>query len=620
MQNKDDLKKEIKRLEKNVERLKKSIKKQRYGLVWLDIPEAFDDDVEHKLPILKEENKLAIKSKDGKRTHILIEGDNYHALTCLNYTHGGKIDVIYIDPPYNTGSDGFKYKDKRIMEKFPDGTEVPRDHPFRHSYWLSFMRKRLELAKDLLKDTGVMFISIDDNELANLLLLCTDIFEKEDLVDVMVWKKSGFGRDGKMKNTTTFRKDHEYIIVCFKKEKMLNKIIELPNFQGKLLNPDNDLRGNWLSGSISRKEEASSEEHKDYYTVTSPTGKKFSRQWDMSKNEFEKLDKDKRIFWGPDGNNVPRSKIFENEERSITPYSVLLTKGTTTEGTKEVSLILGRDCADLRPKPTKLIETLIQLSAPKNGIVLDFFAGTGTTAHATMKLNAKDGGARQCILVTNNENKICEQVCYPRIDRCIKGYKQGEIEEWLLEMPLDWNELSNNFDSIKEHIKGLEAKKDFDKVETFIENNELKVIGIRKSNGKISGLGNSLKYYKTAFIGKNNILNVTDEVKIELAHNAGELLAIAENTLELTKQNGYFQLFENAEKDAYTAVYFREELDKFEDFVNMVGELDKRTVVYVFSWGVQEFNEYFEHIKNVKVKTIPKPILDIYENIYNLGV
>jgi len=620
MQNKDDLEKEIKRLEKNAERLKKSIKKQRYGLVWLDIPEAFDDDVEHKLPILKEEDKLAIKSKDGKPTHILIEGDNYHALTCLNYTHVGKIDVIYIDPPYNTGSDGFKYKDKRIMEKFPDGTEVPRDHPFRHSYWLSFMRKRLELAKNLLKDTGVMFISIDDNELANLLLLCTDIFEKEDLVDVMVWKKSGFGRDGKMKNTTTFRKDHEYVIVCFKKEKVLKKIIELPSFQGKLSNPDNDLRGNWLSGSISRKEEASSEEHKYYYTVISPTGKKFSRQWDMPKNEFEKLDKDERIYWGPDGNNVPRSKIFEKEERSITPYSVLLTKGTTTEGTKEVSMILGRDCADLRPKPTKLIETLIQLATPKNGIVLDFFAGTGTTAHATMKLNEKDGGVRQCILVTNNENEICKEVCYPRIAKCIKGYKQGEIEESLLEMPLDWYELSRNFDSIKGKVKELEGKKDFDKVETFIENNELKVVGIKKSNGKIMGLGNSLKYYKTAFIGKNNILDVTDEDKIELAHNAGELLAIAENTLELTKQNGYFQLFENAEKDAYTAVYFREELDKFEDFVKMVGGLDKRTAVYVFSWGVQEFNEYFEFIKNVKVKTIPKPILDIYENIYNLGV
>jgi len=620
MQNKDDLEKEIKRLEKNAERLKKSIKKQRYGLVWLDIPEAFDDDVEHKLPILKEEDKLAIKSKDGKPTHILIEGDNYHALTCLNYTHVGKIDVIYIDPPYNTGSDGFKYKDKRIMEKFPDGTEVPRDHPFRHSYWLSFIRKRLELAKNLLKDTGVMFISIDDNELANLLLLCTDIFEKEDLVDVMVWKKSGFGRDGKMKNTTTFRKDHEYVIVCFKKEKVLKKIIELPSFQGKLSNPDNDLRGNWLSGSISRKEEASSEEHKYYYTVISPTGKKFSRQWDMPKNEFEKLDKDERIYWGPDGNNVPRSKIFEKEERSITPYSVLLTKGTTTEGTKEVSMILGRDCADLRPKPTKLIETLIQLATPKNGIVLDFFAGTGTTAHATMKLNEKDGGVRQCILVTNNENEICKEVCYPRIAKCIKGYKQGEIEESLLEMPLDWYELSGNFDSIKGKVKELEGKKDFDKVETFIENNELKVVGIKKSNGKIMGLGNSLKYYKTAFIGKNNILDVTDEDKIELAHNAGELLAIAENTLELTKQNGYFQLFENAEKDAYTAVYFREELDKFEDFVKMVGGLDKRTAVYVFSWGVQEFNEYFEFIKNVKVKTIPKPILDIYENIYNLGV
>jgi len=181
---------EILKLKKEIERLRKAVKKQRYGLVWMDVPEAFEDDVENKLPILKEVPKLAVKNSDGKPTHILIEGDNYHALSCLNYTHKGKIDVIYIDPPYNTGSDGFRYKDKRILDKYPDGTEVPKDHPFRHSYWLSFMSKRLELAKDILKESGVIFISIDDNEFAQLKLLFDEIFNPLNFVNIIVWKKT----------------------------------------------------------------------------------------------------------------------------------------------------------------------------------------------------------------------------------------------------------------------------------------------------------------------------------------------------------------------------------------------------------------------------------------------
>ena len=625
-----DDKNTILRLQKEIKRLKNSVKKQRYGLVWMDIPEAFEDDVENKIPILKEVPELAIKNEDGKPTHILIEGDNYHALTCLNYTHKGKIDVIYIDPPYNTGSDGFRYKDKRIIDKFPDGTEVPKDHPFRHSYWLSFMKKRLELARDLLKDTGVMFISIDDNELFNLILLCIEIFKKEDLIDIMLWKKSGFGRDGKMKNTTTFRKDHEYIIVCFKKEKFLNKIIEAPEFQNVYSNPDEDPRGPYKAGSVSRKEEASNKEHENYYIVISPTGKKFTRQFDISKDEFERLNSDyiinkngkkvSRIYWGKNGDAVPAIKIFINETRSITSYSVLLTKGTTTEGTKEVSEILNRDCKDLRPKPTKLIETLIQLATPKNGIVLDFFAGTGTTGHATLKLNMKDGGDRQFIIVTNNENNICSEICYPRINKCIEGYKQSKIEESLLELPLTWETLLNDLDLIKDKVEKFRNKKDFQEVDTFIENNELKVIGIKIANKKIEGLGNSLKYYKTAFIGKNNIFNASDEDKVELAHNAGELLAIAENTLELVKQDDYYQFFKNLGKESYTAVYFREELDKFGEFVEMVKKLKKKTTVYVFSWGNEEFSDDFAYLKDVRVKTIPQPILEIYKNIYNLGL
>ncbi|MBR2200416.1 MAG: site-specific DNA-methyltransferase, partial [Bacteroidales bacterium] len=132
----------IVQLEREVADLKAKLtakqKATRYGLVWEDVPEAFEHEAENKIPILEEVKDKAIKNDDGKPTHILIEGDNYHALQCLNYTHRGKVDVIYIDPPYNTGSDGFTYKDKRFLKEFPDGTSVPKDHPLRHSYWLSF--------------------------------------------------------------------------------------------------------------------------------------------------------------------------------------------------------------------------------------------------------------------------------------------------------------------------------------------------------------------------------------------------------------------------------------------------------------------------------------------------
>ena len=152
---------EIEKLQKQLEIANNRVKIAKYGLVWMEVPEAFEQETENQMPVLEEVKEKAIKNDDGKPTHILIEGDNYHALTCLNYTHKEKIDLIYIDPPYNTGKDGFTYKDKRIIDKFPDGTIVPKDHPLRHSYWLSFMFKRLELAKGLLRDTGKIVVSIE---------------------------------------------------------------------------------------------------------------------------------------------------------------------------------------------------------------------------------------------------------------------------------------------------------------------------------------------------------------------------------------------------------------------------------------------------------------------------
>ena len=228
-------------------------KNGKYGLVWdkEKEPEKIVEECDKYIPVLKEIRDKDIN--DGGESNIIIEGDNFHSLSVLNYTHKEAIDVIYIDPPYNTGNNDFVYNDKFI--DLEDG--------YRHSKWLNFMDKRLKLAKNLMSENGVMFISIDDNEAIQLKMLCNKIFG-ENNTDIMIWRKSGVGRDGKMKNTTTFRKDHEYIVVCYKGEKVLNKIIETPNFVNTYPNPDKDPRGPYKAGSISRTEEASNPNHKNY--------------------------------------------------------------------------------------------------------------------------------------------------------------------------------------------------------------------------------------------------------------------------------------------------------------------------------------------------------------------
>ena len=185
----DELHRKIKELEGEVAYLNAQLKQDnRFGLHWIDVPEAFEAGGENAIPILEEVPELSITTDDGKPTHILIEGDNYHALTCLNYTHQGKVDVIYIDPPYNTGSDGFTYKDKRFLDKYPDGTQLPKNHPLRHSSWLSFMDKRMKLACSLLKEDGVIYISINEEEYANLKLLCDSVFGYSNYITTITIK------------------------------------------------------------------------------------------------------------------------------------------------------------------------------------------------------------------------------------------------------------------------------------------------------------------------------------------------------------------------------------------------------------------------------------------------
>jgi len=543
-----------------------TLKKKKYGLIWdkknsqemLDafvnwenVPENF---VPKQFPVLKEVKNKEIETDKVKPANLLLEGDNYHSLAVLNFTHQNKVGCIYIDPPYNTGSKDFFFNDKF----------VDKDDPWRHSKWLSFMDKRLRLAKNLLKKDGVMFISIDDNEFAPLKMLCDEIFG-QDQVDVFIWRKSGDGRYGKMKNTTTFRKDHEYVIICYKKEKILNKIKEIPQFQNEYDNPDSDRRGPYKAGSISRREDASNPEHKNYYEATSPSGKKFKRQFDIPKEDFIALDKDGRIYWGKNNDAVPAIKIFLKEERKITPYSVLLTKGTTTEGTEELNDILGGDFSALRPKPSLLIKTLIQLGSKTDSVILDFFAGSGTTGEAVMRLNKDDSGNRRFILCTNNaelnnngeavKHKICTDICYPRVEKIINGYKNT-------------------------------------------------------GNKKVAGLGGNLKYFKTDFVGSDS----TDKNKRDLVNKSAEMICIKEDIFDLVADGGLdYRIYQKGKK--FLGVIF--DIDAIANFKKEAEKHKGSFVVYCFSYTEATPEKEFKGLKNKYVlKPIPAVILRIYLEIF----
>ncbi len=343
-------------------------------------------------------------SKNWDNTeNLYIEGDNLEVLKLLQKSYFGKVKMIYIDPPYNTGRD-FVYKDSfrdnitNYKEITSQTTRANVESNGRyHTDWLNMMYPRFKIGRNLLTDDGIMIISIDDNEISNVLKICNEIFGETN-VETMIWRKCGDGRDGKMKNTATFRTDHEYLVFCYKKQKKLNKVLEYPEFKNEYSNLDGDPRGNYKAGSISRKEGDSNSSHRNYYSVKSPSGKIFTRQFDVSEEEFKKLDLDNRIYWGKDGEGVPAIKIFLNEKREVTPYSILLNKGTTTDGKKELNELFDNEIFE-NPKPIELLKTLIQISTSESDLIIDFFSGSSTTAHAVMILNKESCTNRRYIMV-----------------------------------------------------------------------------------------------------------------------------------------------------------------------------------------------------------------------------
>lgn len=269
---KDDLLKVIEKLES----------RKKYGLIWDEekTKEQFEKESENALPVLKEIKGKEIKTDPSKPTNILIEGDNYHALSVLNYTHQGKIDVIYIDPPYNTGNKDFKYNDRF----------VERDDAYRHSKWLSFIGKRLRLAKSLLKNDGAIFISIDDNEFAQLKLLCDDIFGEDNFVDCISWDKKSSAKGVPPKNMVV--NVHEYILV-YQINSSFSFIGEPRDLKG-FDNPDNDPRGPWRNTNI----KSTVKDKSLAFAITNPETKiSYTDVWAFSKTELDRLIKEKYLIF-----------------------------------------------------------------------------------------------------------------------------------------------------------------------------------------------------------------------------------------------------------------------------------------------------------------------------------
>lgn len=420
--------------------LEKDVGAKKYGLVFEEHREEIDEVLSTHTPVLTEDGSLFIDN--GGQMNFLIEGDNLASLQLLEKTHKGKIDLIYIDPPYNTGNKDFIYDDA-----FVDVNDT-----FRHSKWLSFMEKRLSIAKKLLTEVGIILLSINDNECSDLKLLCDSIFGTENFVENFIWVKNS---GGSLSKTTLTR--HEYIL-CYAKNIELSfnmpfYFMEKPGYQNvvnlisnckekgltieqakkilsKFYADHPELKGISLYNNIDEEWKVYrtlpiTAPNNQFYDVLHPvTGKPVKtppRGWSWSEDTMQKNIASGKVVFGKDETYGISQKLYLEEAKFEHKRSTFMCD--QAEGNKILQTVLDSSNAFNNPKPISLLTYLFQ-NTPANITILDFFAGSGTTGHAVMKLNAEDGGNRRFILCTNNENNICREVTYERIKRVIdkEGY------------------------------------------------------------------------------------------------------------------------------------------------------------------------------------------------------
>ena len=555
---------------------------KKYGLVWEDKPEDVEERLRDELPVLREvKDKAILSDEPDAPNHILIEGDNLEALTALSYTHEGKIDVIYIDPPYNTGNKDFVYNDKFV--DLEDG--------YRHSKWLSFMSKRLKIAKRLMNPNGVIFISVDDNEQAQLRLLLDELFNGKSLDrGTLIWENRG-----STKGFSKIVKNHEYILAYS------NNPDSIKSLYNKNFPADDELIEERLQIKRSPKNPICQIKFPKGLPIRDVDNIRFEGYVGNGTNRIDIISGDMVFRDGVLQNDIVLEASFPYRNQTEKFFKAMETGEPVydTKGQQWLEVFFSRTgvphyskqrgftilssllddvpnsgFSDLKalkletkfcnPKPVALIYKVLSHFSTNNYTILDFFAGSGTTLHATMQLNAEDGGHRQCILVTNNENNICEEVTYERNKRVINGYTTP---------------------------KGVE------------------VAGLKV---------NTLRYYKTDYISRDR----TQKNMRNLVAAATDLLCIKEDLYEEQKTFGRFKLKPQLARyfndgKAHMLIIYREEL--IDEIAREIAKLDfgkMRLKIYVFSPGRYAFNDNFREVEDkVELVALPAAIYDAYQKV-----
>ena len=550
---------------------------KKYGLVWEDKREGVEERLREELPVLTEVKERAISSEDPDApNHILIEGDNLEALTALTYTHAGKIDVIYIDPPYNTGNKDFVYND----------TFVDSEDSFKHSKWLSFMSRRLKIAHKLLSNSGVVFISIDDNEQSQLKLLCDEILGERNFVTKCDWRKKTGANDAKDIATIT----ESILVYANNREQTLQNPIwnrdessrDMDRF--KLQDEYVETRGRYYLDTLDRGGLQYSDSLN--YGIIAPDGGIIypnGRDTFVNDGWIWKWSKEK-VEWGIENGFLEfvkskksagskftiKYKVYENvdNEGNIKvkvgrAFSNLILEPINQQGNAEMTSIFEGKSPFSNPKPMGLIRYLLKIVDRPEITILDFFAGSGTTLHCVMQMNAEDGNNRKCILITNNENQICEQVTYVRAGRAIRGYTTP---------------------------KGIQ----------------------------VEGLpNNSLRYYKTNFVGRER----SSQNMRQLVYAATDLLCIKEDLYTEVKQFGSLKLkstvaryFEGKDK-RMLVIYNELAVPAIADEIAKM-TLSGKVKIYVFAPGNYAYDDEFFEVQNkVELCALPAAIYNAYQKV-----
>ncbi len=570
--NKYELAKKINELEgltneEKSELLKLLRSQKKYGLVWENKPEDAEQRMLNEQPVLEEVPERAIISDDTDApNHILIEGDNLEALTVLSYTHSGKIDVIYIDPPYNTGNKDFVYNDSYLDS----------ENDFRHSTWLSFMSKRIKIAKRLLADNGVLFISIDDNEQAQLKLLCDEYFSSNKFVG-MITRATGTttGQD-----TGSLGKACDYILVYSKKDNY--QIGGVPLSEKDLARYSlKDKKGNF---SILQLRRTGGEDRREdrptmFFPIVAPDGSDvypygptgYESRWRVGPQKVQQMIKDDMLYFKKDKEGKWKVYYkFYSENKSKRPSNLW----TEIDGNKKAQIELKSCVPDVKfetPKPLQLIRQILQITTGTDSTILDFFAGSGTTLHATMQLNAEDGGHRKCILVqgiekdekTDKDKQICEKVTYERNRRVIQGYTTPKGEE----------------------IPGL--------------------------------IHNNLRYYKIKRLPREQTL----KNKRKLMAASTDLLCIKNDVYTEQKTfcgnellPSYARYFED-DKTKMLVIYNEQTVNAFAKVISEMN-FDGKILVYVFSNNSYAYTDNFEDVLDkVELCALPAAIYNAYKDV-----